>query len=90
MSTPRLALPRCRVAGALATAIVALVALAAATPAQAVVNMYYKGSLIIESFGNDTTTGTAYPFNTFVVLGIPFGQHCNPFYGPGTYSCDFM
>jgi hypothetical protein len=47
----------------------------------------YRGSLIIDGFGHDTTNGTAYPFTTNVFLGHPFGTFCNQYYGPGVQQC---
>ena len=78
MSTPRPGFARRGSAVGLAAA---LASLAAPVPARAVVNMYYKGSLIIQSFGNDTTTGSVYPYSQYIVLGVPFGLACNPNYG---------
>ena len=40
-------------------------------------NQLYKGSLIIESFGNDNANGTL-ESEFFEILGIPFGNFCNP------------
>jgi hypothetical protein len=37
----------------------------------------FQASLIIEAFGNDTTTGTYYPQTRKVFTGIPFGRRCN-------------
>jgi len=64
----------------------ALSILGLASMAQAGTQLY-GGSLIIEGFGNDTTDGTTYPFNTFVILGVPFGVDCNANYGPFSTPC---
>jgi len=53
-----------------------LLALCLAGAAQAGTRMY-TGSLIIESFGNDTTTGTAEPYDTGLPVGIPLTGQCN-------------
>jgi len=87
MTIPLPGVARRRRAAGLVAAAAALLALAAPAPAGAVVNMYYKGSLIIQSFGNDTTTGTVYPYSQYIVLGVPFGLECNPNYGPSTNDC---
>jgi hypothetical protein len=73
----------------------ALAVLGVASAAQAEPRMY-TGSLILHEFGNDTTTGTTYPFNAYVVLGIPHGLFCNakqggkdgPCYGTDTRAQD--
>ncbi len=65
-----------------------ILALVVASSSQAgVVSMYNLGTLTIKAFGNDTTTGSTYPSNTNVYLGLPFGQHCNSAHGTGTTSC---
>jgi hypothetical protein len=51
-------------------------ALALATTAQADPSMF-QASLIIEAFGNDTSTGYSSPFSRKVFTGIPFGRRCN-------------
>jgi hypothetical protein len=63
-----------------------LLILGLASPAQAALVMY-EASLSIQAFGNDTTTGTSYPFSSTVFVGIPFGLTCNPNYGLGTATC---
>jgi hypothetical protein len=37
----------------------------------------YTGSLIIKSFGNTTTTGTAEPYTSGLFVGIPLTGNCN-------------
>lgn len=55
---------------------IALLALCFASVAQAGTRMY-TGSLIIHSFGNDTTTGTAEPYDTGYAVGLPLTGRCN-------------
>jgi len=55
---------------------IAVLALCFASLAQAEPRMY-TGSLIIHAFGNDTTTGTAPPFQTGEAIGIPLTGNCN-------------
>ena len=63
-----------------------LLILGLASSAQAA-DVMYKASLSIQAFGNDTTTGLSYPFNSTVFVGVPFGLTCNPYYGAGTNWC---
>jgi hypothetical protein len=37
----------------------------------------FQASLIIQAFGNDTTTGYSFPFTSTVFTGLPFGFRCN-------------
>ena len=37
----------------------------------------YSGSMIIEAFGNDTTTGNQAPFQSVRIIGIPLTGNCN-------------
>ena len=69
-----------------APVLVAVFVLGLAVTAQAAPNLY-RGSVVVEGFGNDTTIGTAYPYTIQVFLGVPFGQDCNANYGPYTNGC---
>ncbi len=68
-------------------ALMALLALCFASATQASTRMY-TGSLIITSFGNDTTTGTAPPFDNGFAVGIPLTGKCNtePFHAQKSFS----
>ena len=55
---------------------IGLLVLCFAGTAQAATRMY-SGSLIIQSFGNDTTTGTAEPYTSGYAVGIPLTGMCN-------------
>ncbi len=37
----------------------------------------YAGSLVIHTFGNDTTTGTFSPFTSLIYFGIPLTGQCD-------------
>jgi hypothetical protein len=56
--------------------LLVLLAVCFASATQAEPRMY-TGSLIIHAFGNDTTTGTAPPFQTGEAVGIPLTGNCN-------------
>jgi hypothetical protein len=45
----------------------------------------YSGEIIIHAFGNDTTTGATYPFNTYMNGPYPMGGFCNTVW-PNTTS----
>jgi hypothetical protein len=49
--------------------------------ASAATSMYSIGSLSVQGFANDTTTGSTYPYTARVYLGIPLGTFCNEFKG---------
>jgi hypothetical protein len=57
-----------------------------ASSASAAVSMYSQGMLSVKGFGNDTTNGTTYPYDTLVYLGIPLGTFCNQLKGQ-PYQC---
>lgn len=56
--------------------ITALLVLGFAMSAHAAARMY-TGSLVIAAFGNDTTTGATYPFNSTIYIGLPLTGQCN-------------
>jgi len=50
------------------------------------------GSLSIDAFGNDVTTGASYPFNTSVFQPFPIGHRClseSPYTGNGAPAPDY-
>lgn len=47
----------------------------------------YSASLQIEMFGNDTTTGSAFPFSVETHRALVLGQNCNDAYGSTTGTC---
>ena len=55
---------------------IALLAVCFAGTSQAATRLY-TGSLIVKSFGNDTTTGTAEPYTTGLMVGLPLTGNCN-------------
>ena len=55
---------------------ITLAALCFASATQAEPRMY-TGSLIIHTFGNDTTTGAYPPYQTARAVGIPLMGNCN-------------
>ena len=55
---------------------IALLALCFASATQAATRMY-TGSLIIKSFGNDTSTGSVPPYSNPYAVGIPLTGNCN-------------
>ncbi len=57
-------------------AALALVVIGISGTAQAAVRMY-SGSLIIHAFGNDTSTGSTFPYSKAIVTGIPLAGNCN-------------
>ena len=74
---------RDRIQRALSVLLLGVTALGFALRAEAGTKLY-SGSLIIEAFGNDTTTGALAtptpagpPFSTFTAVGIPLAGHCN-------------
>jgi len=36
----------------------------------------FAASMIMDAFGNDVTSGTAYPYNTLITVGMPLGHNC--------------
>ena len=57
-------------------AVLALLVLGLAGASQASLRMY-TGSLIIKSFGNDTSTGASFPYSVAKATGIPLINRCN-------------
>jgi hypothetical protein len=47
----------------------------------------YQGFLNLHYFGNDTTTGTKWPYNYYTFMALPLGARCNSFQ-PGGKFCD--
>lgn len=43
----------------------------------------FQVSFILHAFGNDTTTGASYPFNTYVFTAMPLGRDCQ---SPSPYT----
>ena len=64
-----------------------IAAIGISSSASAVTAMYSQGTLNVEAFANDTTTGPSYPYTTQVFLGIPLGTFCNQFKGGGVSPC---
>ena len=64
-----------------------IAAIGISSSASAVTAMYSQGTLNVEAFANDTTTGPSYPYTTQVFLGIPLGTFCNQFKGGGQSPC---
>jgi hypothetical protein len=59
-----------------------MLALGLVTGAQAGPAMF-QASFVMHAFGNDTTTGTSFPYNTLVFVALPLGHNCQD---PSSYT----